>query len=278
MRVFITGGRGQLGQALKQALESHIIEAPGRTTVDITDADAVFNQTKQFQPDVVIHAAAMTNVNQCARQPKLAYHVNAIGTQNVALACQKAKAPLLYISTNEVFDGTATEPYPEWNPKHPINPYASSKAAGEEIVQHLLSHFYIVRTAWLFAPTGRNFLHRVIQLADEQRHLKVVTDEISNPTYVLDLAKAIEKLIQTERYGIYHLTNQGYCSRYDFAKEIMRFSRREAVTIESITSSEYQRSSTPPLFAPLENIAAASMGISLRPWQDALSDYFQQHQ
>jgi dTDP-4-dehydrorhamnose reductase len=180
---------------------------------------------------------------------------------------------MVYVSTNEVFDGEATEPYREWDPPHPINPYARSKAAGEWFVRHLLTRFYIARTAWLYAPGGRNFPHRIIQLADEREVLRVVADEVGNPTYAPDLAAAIAALIRTGAYGVYHLTNAGYCSRYDFAREILRISGREHVPVEPITLDEFQRASTPPRFAPLANTAAAALGIEPRSWQDALEEF-----
>ena len=273
MRIFITGHKGQLGRALYAVLAEHTLTGCDLPELDITDREAIGAAVADFAPDVVIHAAAWTNVDGCARDPERAYRVNALGTQNVALACAEAGAAMVYISTNEVFDGEATEPYREWDPPHPINPYGRSKAAGEWFVRHLLTRFYIVRTAWLYAPGGRNFPHRIIQLADERGALRVVTDEVGNPTYAPDLAKAIAALIRTDAYGVYHLTNAGYCSRYDFAREILRVSGREHVPVEPITLAEFQRASTPPRFAPLANTAAAALGITLQPWQEALAEF-----
>ena len=273
MRIFITGHKGQLGRALYAVLAEHTLTGCDLPELDITDREAIGAAVADFAPDVVIHAAAWTHVDGCARDPERAYRVNALGTQNVALACAQAGAAMVYISTNEVFDGEATEPYREWDPPHPINPYGRSKAAGEWFVRHLLTRFYIVRTAWLYAPGGRNFPHRIIQLADERGALRVVTDEVGNPTYAPDLAKAIAALIRTDAYGVYHLTNAGYCSRYDFAREILRVSGREHVPVEPITLAEFQRASTPPRFAPLANTAAAALGITLRPWQEALAEF-----
>ncbi len=273
MRIFITGNKGQLGRALYAALAEHTLTGCDLPELDITDREAIGAAVADFAPDVVVHAAAWTHVDGCARDPERAYRVNALGTQNVALACAEAGAAMVYISTNEVFDGEATEPYREWDPPHPINPYGRSKAAGEWFVRHLLTRFYIVRTAWLYAPGGRNFPHRIIQLADERGALRVVTDEVGNPTYAPDLAKAIAALIRTDAYGVYHLTNAGYCSRYDFAREILRVSGREHVPVEPITLAEFQRASTPPRFAPLANTAAAALGITLQPWQEALAEF-----
>ncbi len=275
MRVFVTGCKGQLGRALHEALSAHTLAGCDLPELDITDRAAIGAALASFAPDVVIHAAAWTDVDGCARDPERAYRVNALGTQNVALACVESGAALAYVSTNEVFEGTATEPYREWDPPHPINPYARSKTAGEWLVRHLLNRFYIVRTAWLYAPGGRNFPHRIIQLADERGALRVVTDEVSNPTHAPDLADALAALIQTSAYGVYHVTNAGYCSRYEFAREILRISGREEIPVEPITLDEFQRASTPPRFAPLANTAAAALGITPRPWQEALKAFLE---
>ena len=279
MRIFITGCKGQLGRALYATLAEHTLSGCDLPELDITDREAIGAAIGDFAPDVVIHAAAWTDVDGCARDPEKAYRVNALGTQNVALACAACDTAMVYVSTNEVFDGTATEPYREWDLPHPINPYARSKAAGEWFVRHLLTRFYIARTAWLYAHGGRNFPHRIIQLADDASTgsaqggaLRVVTDEVGNPTYTPDLADAIASLIQTGACGIYHLTNADYCSRYDFACEILRISGREHIPIEPITLDDFQRASTPPRFAPLANTAAAALGITLRSWQKALEE------
>jgi dTDP-4-dehydrorhamnose reductase len=280
MRIFITGCKGQLGRALYAVLAKHTLAGCDLPELDIADRSAIGAAIADFGPDVVIHSAAWTDVDGCARDPERAYRVNALGTQNVALACAACGAAMAYVSTNEIFDGTATEPYREWDPPHPVNPYARSKAAGEWFVRHLLTRFYIARTAWLYAPGGRNFPHRIVQLADDASTgsaqggaLRVVTDEVGNPTYAPDLATAIAALVHTDAYGVYHLTNAGYCSRYDFAREILRISGREHVPIEPITLDDFERASTPPRFAPLANTAAAGLGIQLRPWQEALEEF-----
>ena len=275
MRIFITGDKGQLGRALYAALAEHTLAGCDLPELDITNREAIGAAIVGFAPDVVVHAAAWTDVDGCARDPERAYRANALGTQNVALACAACDAAMVYVSTNEVFDGTATEPYREWDPPHPINPYARSKAAGEWFARHLLTRFYIARTAWLYAPGGRNFSnpHRVVQLADERGALRVVTDEVSSPTYAPDLADALAALIHTDAYGVYHLTNAGHCSRYDFVREILRISGREHVPVEPITLDSFQRASIPPRFAPLANTAAAALGIHLRSWEEALVEF-----
>jgi dTDP-4-dehydrorhamnose reductase len=271
MRVFITGHKGQLGRALFERLPGAIgVDLP---ETDITDRAAILEAVEAARPDVIAHCAAMTDVDGAARQPELAYRINGLGTQNVALAAARVDAALLHISTNEVFDGAKHAPYFEFDATGPLNPYAQSKLAGEWFASHLLQRFYIVRTAWLTGPGGRNFVHRIRQLADERASLRVVTDEVANPTFVDDLAAALIKLIATEHYGLYHLTNAGYCSRYDFARQILAMSGRGHVPVEPITLADYPRASTPPPFAPLANTAAAALGITLRPWEEALAEF-----
>jgi len=273
MRIAITGHYGQLGTAVKQLLPQHelfLIDVP---LFDITDRTGIVQAIAGFRPDVVIHAAAFTNVDGCTREPDTAYQINALGTQNVALACQQTGAALVYVSTNEVFDGAATQPYLEFDPTNPINVYGRSKLAGEWFVQVLLQRFYIVRTAWMFAPAGNNFVSKIIRAADERGRLTVVDDEISSPTYAPDLAVAIARLIATEAFGVYHFTNEGICSRFEFAVEILERVGRAHVPVEPIKSDQYERASRPPLYAPLRNFCGASLSIVLRPWQEALEEY-----
>jgi dTDP-4-dehydrorhamnose reductase len=276
MRIFITGIKGQLGQALQTALVDHNVTGIDLPECDISDRSQIQAAISEAAPDIVIHCAAMTDVEGCARDPQAAYRTNGLGTQNVALACQASDAALLYVSTNEVFDGSADRPYLEFDATSPINAYARSKLSGEWYARHLSPRFYIVRTAWLYAPGGRNFPHRIIQLADERGRLAVVTDEVGSPTYVVDLARAIRQLIATGQYGVYHFVNAGVCSRYEFAREILRLTGRSAVPLEPTTLSAFQRHSTPPPYTPLANAAGAAIGIHLRPWEQALAEFLQE--
>jgi dTDP-4-dehydrorhamnose reductase len=273
MRIVITGALGQLGRALQNALARNDLVLIDVPDWDITDPQSV-PRMADLKPEVVIHCAAMTDVEGCVNNPDLAYLVNAFGTQNVALACQRVGAAMIHISTNEVFDGTASQPYREFDPQHPVNPYGASKLAAEQIAARLVSKLYIVRTSWLFTAGGNNFVRKVIAAADKHGRLRVVTDEVANPTYAPDLADAIARLIQTDHYGSYHLVNEGYCSRYEFALEIMKQSGRESIPVVPITTDQFQRASTPPPFAPLRNTVGAALGITLRPWQETLVDYF----
>ena len=272
MRILITGAGGQLGLALQRTLTGHTLTPVDLPAVDVTDRASLAAIFAAATPELVIHCAAYTDVDGCARNPELAHRVNAFGTQNVALACRAAGAALVHISTNEVFAGDEPGGYEEWLPPAPRNPYGRSKAAAEAHVRALLSRAYIVRTAWLYAPGGRNFIHAILRRARETGEVRVVTDEVGNPTYAADLAEAIARLIETGQYGIYHFVNSGACSRWAFANEILRQAGVAAHNVP-ILSSAYPRASTPPPFAALHNRAGAALGITLRPWAEALADY-----
>ena len=279
MRIIITGHKGQLGRHLWRLLESeHDLSGMDLPEHDITDAAATAQTVTAFRPDVILHPAALTDVDRCAREPELALRVNGLGTHNLALACLKTDAVLLTVSTNEVFDGTKGAPYYEYEPTNPVNAYARSKGAAEFYTRLHLNRFYIVRTAWLYAPGGVNFPAKIVAAADKYGRLRVVIDEISNPTYAPDLAEAVVKLIQTEHYGLYHFVNSGLCSRYDYTRAILELAGRGDVPIEPITSDQWPRTSTPPLHCGLHNFAGAALGITLRPWRGALVEYFAREQ
>ncbi len=274
MRIAITGSRGQLGRELSQVLSiAHHVFSLARPEFDVTNA-SIIQSIIHLEPDIVVHAAAMTDVDGCARDPMAAYRSNALGTHNVTIACQQSNAVMVYISTNEVFDGLKGSPYFEWEKTHPINPYGESKLAGERYVKMLLDHFYIVRTAWMYSRGDDNFPQKMIELAKQGGHLAVVDDEIGNPTYAPDLARALAALIETRHYGIYHLVGEGVASRYDWAARILQFTNLKT-PITRAKLADFQRASTPPAYGALANfVAFTSLGIKLRPWQEALEEYF----
>ena len=274
MRIAITGARGQLGAALAAALAPHHEIIPlGHDRLEL-GAPAAVEQVAATRADLVIHPAAYTNVDGCARDPEAAYRINALGTKYVALACRRLGAPLVYISTNEVFPGDAQEPYGEYDPARPINAYGRSKWAGELAARELLHELYTVRVAWLFGGE-RNFVRTVLRLADSPPPggIRMVDDEVGSPTYAADVAAGVARLIATGHFGTYHLVNSGHCSRYAFAREILRQAGREDVPIAPIRLADFRRDSTPPPFAPLANRAGAALGIALRPWEQALAAY-----
>jgi dTDP-4-dehydrorhamnose reductase len=274
MRIVITGHKGQLGRCLRNTLSGHELFGLDLPEHDVGDPPTTLETIVDLQPDVVIHAAAMTHVDGCEQEPERAFRINALGTQNVALACGRCGAELVLVSTNEVFDGRLGRVYYEWDTPSPRSVYARSKAAAELYARSLLDRFYVVRTAWLYARGGNNFVTKILELADERGRLQVVTDEVSAPTYAPDLAAAIGQLLQTHHYGFYHFTNSGICSRYEWACKILELSGRESVPVKPITTHQWQRAAQPPLFNPITNFAGAALGITLRPWQEALEDYF----
>jgi dTDP-4-dehydrorhamnose reductase len=274
VRIAITGARGQLGSALNAALgPAHEIIPLGHDALELGSPTAIHRITATGA-DLVVHPAAYTNVDGCARDPERAYIVNALGTKYVALACRRLAVPLVYISTNEVFSGDATRPYAEYDQTGPVNAYGRSKLAGEQIVRELLHEFYIVRVAWLFGGE-RNFVRSVLRLADNppEGGMRMVDDEVGSPTYAADVADAVARLLATEQFGTYHAVNGGACSRYDFAMAILRQSGRANTPVTRIKLADFKRDSTPPPYTPLANLAGAALGITLRPWEEALAAY-----
>ncbi|MCL4458492.1 MAG: dTDP-4-dehydrorhamnose reductase [Chloroflexi bacterium] len=277
MRIFITGSRGQLGVDLQKVLETQTLGLADLPDLDITDYEATLRAIEEFAPDVIIHAAALTNVDGCELDPDTAYRVNGLGTQSVALAAHQVGAAMVYISTDYVFDGKKGEPYLEFDEPNPINMYGKSKLAGERYVQMLLDRFYIVRTAWLYSATGRNFVKTIMHLAEQQEEILAVTDESGSPTYARDLALALAKLIERPLYGLYHLTNEGRCSRYEYISKILGLIKKK-VRLVPMTTAEYIKKYPLPAARPtcseLRNFCAATaLGITMRPWEEALEDF-----
>ena len=274
MRIAITGAGGQLGGALSAALGSgHEIIPLGHDALELGSPTAV-EQISATGADLVIHPAAFTNVDGCAREPQRAYTINALGTKYVALACRRLAVPLVYISTNEIFPGDSENFYVEYDQPRPINAYGRSKWAGEQAVRELLNEFYIVRVAWLFGGE-RNFVRSVLRLAASppEGGIRMVDDEVGSPSYSVDVADAIARLIATEHYGTYHLVNSGFCSRFSFAETILRLAGRADTPLTPIKLADFPRDSTPPPFTPLANLAGGALGITLRPWEAALEAY-----
>ncbi|MBI3968896.1 MAG: dTDP-4-dehydrorhamnose reductase [Chloroflexi bacterium] len=273
MRVVITGAGGMLGRELVSRFQSSHCLPLTHGDLDVSDYRQVRERLEPLRPDLVIHTAALTDVDGCELQPDRAYAVNALGTENVALACQSVGAVMLYVSTNCVFAGDAGSPYREFDRPNPSNVYGRSKLAGEEALRGLLPRHYVVRTSWLFGLGRRNFVTTVLDLAATGKPLRIVDDEIGSPTYVPDLAAAIYDLIQSDRFGTYHLANEGFCSRFELARTVLA-SAGVATPIEKMALAAFSRPAPTPPFTPLHNFAAAtSLGIRLRPWSESLSEY-----
>lgn len=281
MKILITGAAGRLGSQLVAQLEDkHQVagaDIVGEVSheLDITDYDACRLLVADLRPDIVLHPAAWTDVNGCALDPGKALRINGIGAGNLAAITAQRRIPILYVSSNEVFDGTLERAYTEFDRANPINPYGYSKWYGERAVTQVNPRHYIVRSAWLFAHGGRNFIHAILDAAREGKRLRVVTNEVANPTYTIDLAGAIARLLATERFGIYHLVNEGAVSRWGFARSLLDQAGFADTPIERISRHEWPRPSLPPEYTALANIAGASIGIRLRPWQEAVRAFLE---
>jgi len=269
-RVAITGTTGQLGRALVAANSgSWDILAVNRSDTDLSDWRTVRDRIAGFAPDLVIHAAAATDVDGCERDPAMAYLGNALATRHVARAAAACDAHLVYISTNFVFDGSKSNPYHEFDVPNPINTYGASKLAGEVEAREVTNHCFVIRTAMVFAPEGRNFVLTMQRLMTERDRLTVVNDQFGNPTYAPDLAGAIVALIDRAPFGTYHVTNAGSTSWHSWACEIAAITAATSV-IEPIPASSYPRDATPPANGVLESLALPQLGIELPDWRDAL--------
>jgi dTDP-4-dehydrorhamnose reductase len=275
MKVVVTGAAGQLGQdvLLELARKNHQAFGTDREKLDITnevDVNAFINEVK---PDVILHCAAYTNVDAAEENEEVAYQINAAGTEYLAKAAKQNGAKMLYISTDYVFDGTATEPYEVDEPTKPLGAYGRTKLAGEKLLQKHLAEFFIVRTAWVFGIYGNNFVKTMIRLGKERGEVGVVHDQVGSPTYTVDLAKFMVELMETEKYGIYHATNSGICSWYEFAVEIFKQSDMK-VTVNPLTSDQFPRPAARPKYSVLSKKMIVQQGLSpLRDWKEALAAY-----
>lgn len=276
MKILITGSNGMLGHDLINVLgKKHDLVPTTSKTLDITDKKQTIEYICDKKPDIVINSAAYTDVDGCEENQDLAYSVNAQGVRNLALACREIDCALLHISTDYVFDGTATEPIREDGQIGPISVYGKSKLEGEEAIQEILDKYFIVRTAWLYGINGRNFPKTMLELAENHKEIKVVYDEVGSPTYTLDLAEGISQLIETDYYGIYHLTNSGHCSWCEFARYIFEISKKD-VDVVPVTASEFARPAPRPSYSVLENRNWIEKGFKpLRNYRQAINEYIE---
>ena len=310
MKVFVTGVAGQLGHDVMNELAargetgigsdlagvysgiadgSPVTFAP-YVSLDITDADAVKREIRSASPDVVIHCAAWTAVDAAEDEENRdkVMAINAGGTANIAAACKEIDCPMVYISTDYVFDGTGTDPWkPDCTDYKPLSMYGSSKLAGELAVKEALEKFFIVRIAWVFGKNGKNFIRTMLNVGKNHDLLKVVNDQIGTPTYTLDLAVLLCDMIKTDKYGYYHATNEGgYISWYDFACEIFRQAAAlgheeydaEHLTVKPVTTAEYGISKAArPFNSRLDKSKLSEAGFTRLPdWKDALSRYLRE--
>jgi dTDP-4-dehydrorhamnose reductase len=275
MRILITGSNGMLGRDLSALLRTrHQVLGADLPKVDVTNLHLVQGAIRGAGLDAVIHTAAFTAVDDCERRPEAAFLVNAEGTRNLAVACGESSVPLLYISTDYVFDGRKPTPYVESDTPNPLNVYGASKLQGEAYVADLLSAAWIVRTSWLFGPFGKNFVRTILERARQGNPLRVVDDQFGAPTYTVDLAEKLEQIVMKGKPGIYHATNQGYCSWFEFAGEILRQAGLGHTLLAAIPTAASGRPALRPHNSRLAHTRLESEGLGLLPaWQDALKRY-----
>ena len=280
MRVLVTGSRGMLGQDLCRILgEKHEVLGVDIEEMDVRDATAVTRVTSDFRPELIVHLAAMTNVDGCERVPDEAHRSNTIGTRNVVLACQRLDAVTVFLSTGAVFDGEKHEPYIESDSPNPRSVYGRSKHDAELIVQSMVLRYFIVRAGWMFGggPADKKFVAKILELAQKNSELKVVNDKFGSPTYTVDLSCGLASLIETDLYGIYHITNQGWCSRDSLARHIVKTARIEDCRIVPVSSAEFPLPAPRPRMEALRNLALEQSGLPLLPaWEEAIDRYLKE--
>lgn len=281
MRVLITGSNGQLGTDLCRTLKDVELIPLTHQDIEIGDMSSVRRAVSLHKPDIIINTAAFVRVDDCEDEKDKAFLVNALGARNVAVVAEELGAKLVHISTDYVFGGESEPravPYTEFDAPVPLNVYGKSKLAGESFVQHLCRRHFIIRTSGLFGVAGAsgkggNFVETILKLARERNELRVVNDQVFSPTYTKDLATKIAQLIHTEYYGIFHITNRGSCSWYEFALEILRLAGMKTPVVP-ITSDQFPQKAKRPHYSVLDNYHLRLLGMDgMKTWQEALKDY-----
>ena len=278
MKVLVTGVKGQLGYDVVNELEKRGLEAFGVDIqeMDITDADSVKSVILEAAPDAVIHCAAYTAVDAAEDNQEICRKVNADGTQNIADMCKLLDIPMIYISTDYVFDGQGERPWMPDDDRAPLNVYGQTKYEGELAVQNTLDKYFIVRIAWVFGVNGKNFIKTMLNLGKTRDHLTVVNDQFGSPTYTYDLARRLVDMIQTDKYGIYHATNEGICTWYEFACEIFKQAGLK-VEVTPVTSDQYPAKAKRPSNSRMSKDKLEENGFDRLPtWQDALGRYLKE--
>ncbi len=285
MKFFVTGAKGQLGYDVMLELEKRGVDAVGVDIdeMDITDGDSVEKVITDENPDIVIHCAAWTAVDLAEdedKQEKVRL-VNVVGTENIAKVCKKLNCKMIYISTDYVFDGQGTRPWEPDDERNPLNVYGQTKYEGELAVENLLEKYFIVRIAWVFGQNGKNFVKTMLNLGKTHDKLTVVADQVGSPTYTPDLAKLLVDMAETEKYGRYHATNEGFCSWYEFACEIFRQASEfepvyKNVSVTPVTSDKYPSKAKRPSNSRMSKDKLTQNGFGKLPaWQDALRRYIE---
>lgn len=272
MKILITGVSGQLGHDAAKTLTARGIPflGVGSKELDITDRDAVLRLFSEYRPDAVLHCAAYTKVDRAEEERELCLRVNADGTRYIAEACREIGAKLLYISTDYVFPGTGDKPWETGDPTGPLNIYGRSKLAGEEAVRELVKKHFIVRTSWVIGEHGSNFVKTMLRLAETHDELRVVDDQIGSPTFTADLAPLLCDMLETERYGVYHATNEGFCSWAELAEAVFRL-RGKNVVVRRVSTEAYSARALRPKNSRLSKSSLDAGGFKRLPgWESSL--------
>lgn len=276
MRILITGANGQLGREFKKACNKHKLKAVSKAEMDITNKLDVENVIRKFMPDLIIHSAAYTAVDQCEEAVNKAFEVNSMGTLNVAVMAKEIGAELIYFSSDYVFDGKKKTPYEEDDETNPLNIYGESKLIGEQIVKNIQPKSYIIRTSWLYGFDAHNFVYKMIKLARNKTKLTVVSDQIGTPTFTKDLVSYTLQLFQ-KPYGIYHISNSGSCSWFEFAKKIFVFLGYNSNLITPVTTEEYGARASRPAYSVLKHKRLTEISFeSPRHWEVALHEFLKE--
>lgn len=276
--ILVTGVSGQLGYDVVKELKKRNIECLGisRNDLDITDEIAVNKYIKELKPECVVHCAAYTAVDRAEDEEEICRKVNVSGTEYIAKACKEIDSKMIYISTDYVFDGKGDEPFEVDGHIEPHSVYGKSKHEGELKVQRILDKYFIVRISWVFGINGNNFIKTMLRLGKERDSINVVCDQIGSPTYTADLAPLLCDMALSEKYGIYHATNEGYCSWAEFAEEIMKSAKLKC-RINPIPTSEYPAKAERPLNSRMSKKKIIDSGFRLLPqWKDAVSRYLKE--
>ncbi|MGG3915937.1 dTDP-4-dehydrorhamnose reductase [Rossellomorea vietnamensis] len=275
MKILVTGYTGQLGYDVVCEGLDHGFDmiGVGSEELNITEEQSVYKYVNVINPDAIIHCAAYTAVDKAEDDMENCWDVNVNGTKHLAKAAKESNAKFMYISTDYVFDGLAETPFVETDIPNPAGYYGLTKFEGEKVVQSLLTELFIVRISWVFGLNGNNFIKTMLRLAETRDNLNVVGDQVGSPTNTFDLARLLIEMIQTERYGIYHATNEGFCSWAEFAEEIFRKTEKK-VKVNSITTKEYPTRAVRPKNSRMSTQKLIDNGFNLLPsWQDSLEQY-----
>lgn len=275
MKVLVTGVKGQLGYDVVKDLEKRGHQPIGvdRDEMDLMDNEAIRTFIMNLKPEAIIHCAAYTAVDKAEEEVETCYQINAEAVKVISECAKELDVKLIYISTDYVFDGTKEGEYVETDLPNPINVYGASKLKGEQYVQTLLEKYYIVRISWVFGVNGNNFIKTMRRLGSERDELNIINDQVGSPTYTADLAPLLVDMMETDKYGIYHATNEETCSWYEFANEIFKQSGIEVKT-NPITTNQYPTAAKRPMNSRMSKAKLKANGFNLLPtWQEALAHY-----